>query len=259
MSSSICDDPLRVSITNLSHQSTQDETSHYQHGIPGIPTDGKVVLLKNSNNGAQIYLVGTVHIRKESAEIVKKVIDNVTPDVVAVELCKGRADGLMNWKPEDDTLYKLFCRSMRSPGGLCMKVVNFIVSCWYCRLHAGGIFPGLEFKVAMEESSRVGARCSYIDQDHDVLILIFFVLSLVTLQQLSKVSSYGLLWKAYTRLRDEVKKSRQVIKHHSDIVNGQYTRSNVQEIVNILKIICPEIASYLRKRHELTSFGAFGA
>ncbi|KAI3877292.1 hypothetical protein MKX03_024227, partial [Papaver bracteatum] len=82
MSSSIYDDPFRVSVTNLSHQSAQDET-HYQHGIPGIPTDGKVVLLKNSNNGAQIYLVGTNHFSKQSAQLVKKVINNVMPDVVA--------------------------------------------------------------------------------------------------------------------------------------------------------------------------------
>ncbi|KAI3877293.1 hypothetical protein MKX03_024228, partial [Papaver bracteatum] len=58
----------------------EDDTSHYQHGIP---TDGKVVLLWNSSNGAQIYLVGTVHVSKQSAETVKKVIDYVRPDVVA--------------------------------------------------------------------------------------------------------------------------------------------------------------------------------
>ncbi|KAI3945691.1 hypothetical protein MKW98_022965 [Papaver atlanticum] len=120
-----------------------------------------------------------------------------------------------------------------------MKVVNFIVSCWYHRLHAGGIFPGLEFKVAMEESSRVGATCVYIDQDHNV-----------THQQLSKVSSYGLLWKAYTRLRDEVKKSRQMI----DFINGDYTRSNVQEIVSILKIICPKITEVMIENRDKFMF-----
>ncbi|KAI3877287.1 hypothetical protein MKX03_024222 [Papaver bracteatum] len=70
--------------SSSSSSSAQDETSHYQHGIPGIPTDGKVVLLKNSNNGAQIYLIGTNHVSKQSAETVKKVINYVRPDVVAV-------------------------------------------------------------------------------------------------------------------------------------------------------------------------------
>ncbi|KAI3866671.1 hypothetical protein MKX03_034861, partial [Papaver bracteatum] len=90
--SSIFNYLFRVFITNLRsifHQKSpssdyaQPETSHYQHGIPGIPTDGKVVLLKNSSNAAQIYLVGTNHISKQSAETVKEVIDYVRPDVVA--------------------------------------------------------------------------------------------------------------------------------------------------------------------------------
>ncbi|KAI3878327.1 hypothetical protein MKX03_021787, partial [Papaver bracteatum] len=60
-----------------------EDTSHYQHGIPGIPTDGKVVLLKNSKLKSEVYLVGTDHFSKESAETVKKVIDYVRPNAVA--------------------------------------------------------------------------------------------------------------------------------------------------------------------------------
>ncbi|KAI3871813.1 hypothetical protein MKW92_026293 [Papaver armeniacum] len=218
----ICNYLFRVFITNLRSifhrrpsSSAQDET-HYQHGIPGIPTDGKVVLLKNSNNGAQIYLVGTVHGSEQSAEIVKEVIDYVRPDLVAVELCKERAMAIMEWKPEDDTsLYMLFRRSMRAAGGLCMKFVIFIESCRERRSHANGIIPGLEFKVAIEESSRVGARCFYIDQDMDV-----------TLQQLCKVSSFYWLWSAYsTGVRGEAK----------------FTRSFVQEIHSFQKELSPEI------------------
>ncbi|KAI3945686.1 hypothetical protein MKW98_022960 [Papaver atlanticum] len=132
MSSCIYNYLLRVFSTNSrrtcyeqpSSSSAQDET-HYQHGIPGIPTDGKVVLLKNSNNGAQIYLIGTCHVSKQSAETVKKVIDYVMPDVVAVEQCKKRAMSMWNSKPEDATFYKLLCKSMRAPGGLCTKIASF--------------------------------------------------------------------------------------------------------------------------------------
>ncbi|XP_026393148.1 traB domain-containing protein-like [Papaver somniferum] len=219
----ICNYLFRGFITNLRSifhrrpsSSAQLETSHYQHGIPGIPTDGKVVLLKNSSNGALLYLIGTVHGSVQGAETVKEVIDYVRPDVVAVELCKERAMAIMEWKPEDDTsLYMLFRRSMRAAGGLCMKFVIFIESCRERRSHANGIFPGLEFKVAIEESSRVGARCFYIDQDMDV-----------TLQQLCKVSTFYWLWSAYsTGVRGEVK----------------YTRSFVQEMHSFQKELSPEI------------------
>ncbi|KAI3871811.1 hypothetical protein MKW92_026291 [Papaver armeniacum] len=196
-----------------SSSSAQDET-HYQHGIPGIPTDGKVVLLTNSINGTQIYLIGTNHVSKQSAETVKKVIDYVRPDVVAVEQCKKSAMGIMNWTPENATFYKLFRKSMRAPGGLCRKFGTHFMDCQYRRMLADGIFPGLEFKVAIEESSRVGARCFYIDQDIDDM-----------LQQFSKVSSFYWLWFTYDRVRNEV----------------EVTRSSVQEMQSSLKKLRPEI------------------
>ncbi|MCL7037121.1 hypothetical protein MKW94_004829 [Papaver nudicaule] len=228
--SSIFDYPLRVftaKLRNRFHQlpsssssaaaaqdESQDETPHYyQHGIPGIPTDGKVVLLQNSKTGSQVYLVGTCHVSKESAELVKKVIDYVRPGVVAVELCKGRAEKFMNQKPEDDTMYTLFCKSMRAPGGLCFKIDTFIGNCWLRRMHANGMFQGLEFKVAMEESSRVGARCVYMDQDMDAIH-----------QKISKLSPFDLLRKAFDTLLSP-----------TAFKDEDFTRSSVRKMISIEK------------------------
>ncbi|KAI3871810.1 hypothetical protein MKW92_026290, partial [Papaver armeniacum] len=167
---------------------TQDDTSHYQHGIPGIPTDGKVVLLNNSNNG-NLSCWNCSYSEREVSTCIK---------IVIVEQCKRCAERTVNWKPEDDILYNLFCRSMRAPGGLCMKFGVFFLNYRYSLLHAHGIFPSLEFKVAMEESSTVGATCFYIDQDIAVM-----------LQHLSKVSPFYLFREAYnTRVRDEVECTR---------------------------------------------------
>ncbi|KAI3856208.1 hypothetical protein MKX03_027790, partial [Papaver bracteatum] len=66
-----------------SSSSSSGKHDHYQHGIPGIPNDGKVVLLQNSSNGSQLYLVGTVHRYKETTQTVKKVINYVKPDTIA--------------------------------------------------------------------------------------------------------------------------------------------------------------------------------
>ncbi|MCL7037120.1 hypothetical protein MKW94_004828, partial [Papaver nudicaule] len=272
--SSIFDYPLKVftaKLRNRFHQlpsssssssaaaqdETQDERPHYQHGIPGIPTDGKVVLLKNSNNGSQIYLVGTCHISKASAELVKKVIDYVRPDVVAVsntpysvidhdslknlnvymqvELCMRRAEWLMNLKPavpEDYRLYKLFCNSMRAPGGLCKKIEIFFTNCSRRRLNAKGIFRGLEFKVAIEESFRVGARCFYIDQDIDV-----------TRQQLFKeTSSFDLLRIAYRKYRSSI--------HPYSV----YQRSYVQEMNSNEKKRSPDMTKVVLEDRDKIMF-----
>ena len=42
----------------------------------------------------QIYLVGTAHVSKDSAEEVRELINIVKPSTVMVELCRKRADRL---------------------------------------------------------------------------------------------------------------------------------------------------------------------
>jgi pheromone shutdown-related protein TraB len=43
----------------------------------------------------EIILIGTVHVSRDSAELVEKVISEERPDVVCVELCKARFDAIM--------------------------------------------------------------------------------------------------------------------------------------------------------------------
>ncbi|KAI3836412.1 hypothetical protein MKW98_008173, partial [Papaver atlanticum] len=115
-------------------------------------------------------------------------------------------------------------------GGLCMKIGVFFQSCWYRPLHAYNIFSGLQFKVAIEGSSRVAATYFCVDQDIDV-----------TLQRVSNVSYFNSLPKAYTRILDEHKKPRQMIEHHTDFIDGEYTRSFVKDMDNYQKKLWPEI------------------
>ncbi|KAI3945677.1 hypothetical protein MKW98_022951 [Papaver atlanticum] len=133
----------------LQHVKWCHDETHYQHGIPGIPTDGKVVLLKNSNTGSQIYLVGTCHVSKESPQLVKKVINSVRPDAIAIEQSKEDLEELRrkNWEPinVNESWFSLFLRSMRSPGGLQRKM-----------------------NVALEESLKLKAKLIPIDQDRNV-------------------------------------------------------------------------------------------
>ncbi|KAI3944237.1 hypothetical protein MKW98_016467 [Papaver atlanticum] len=188
------------------------DANPYEHGIPGIPTDGKVVLLKNSKLGSEVYLVGTVHISEQSAETVRKVINYVRPNVVAVELCAERATN-MNRNREDVTLFDLLCQSMSVPGGLRTKFGSFAMSFSLRQMRADGKLPGLEFKVAMEEASRVGARCALIDQDVNL-----------TLKKVAKVSSWKLLWSI---LRTDDYKDTECTRSfvHKDNILGKKTLS----------------------------------
>lgn len=51
----------------------------------------------------EIMLVGTAHVSKDSVDEVKETISTFKPDIVAVELCKGRYDVMKNptaWQGE---------------------------------------------------------------------------------------------------------------------------------------------------------------
>ncbi|MCL7025209.1 hypothetical protein MKW94_027805 [Papaver nudicaule] len=207
-------------VTSSGHgDDDDDDTKMYQHGIPEIPTDGKVALLKNSKLKSEVYLIGTVHISKQSAETVKKVINYVKPDVVAVELCRERAVDIMTSSLKDDvTLLDMLYGSMMCPWGLSMKIGVFAEGCWDRKLRANGILQGLEFKVAIQESSRLGARCVLIDQDCNV-----------TYSKISKVFSWGMLWNS-------------LFADHKDI---EYTRSSVQEMTGLMKKHHPEYTKVL--------------
>jgi pheromone shutdown protein TraB len=49
-------------------------------------------------HGKEIILLGTAHVSQESAELVKKVIDEEKPDCICVELDEGRYQNLKNPK-----------------------------------------------------------------------------------------------------------------------------------------------------------------
>ncbi|OVA16866.1 Pheromone shutdown [Macleaya cordata] len=163
-----------------------------------------------------------------------------------VELCRRRAMTLQNWKPENDSLYRMYLNSMRVPGGLCMKIGMFILNLWYRQLEADGIFAGQEFKVAIEESARVKARCFAIDQDIGVL-----------LHQLSKILSFDLLRGSLIKAWDLSEKLEQCYSFYSDFSDGSYnslTRSSVREISGTLREISPEIFKVLADDRDKLMF-----
>ncbi|GLJ20475.1 hypothetical protein SUGI_0372460 [Cryptomeria japonica] len=46
---------------------------NWRRGLHGLPQDGSVICLRNSVNGAEVYLVGTCHVSEKSAQLVKQV------------------------------------------------------------------------------------------------------------------------------------------------------------------------------------------
>ncbi|EFJ08586.1 hypothetical protein SELMODRAFT_428811 [Selaginella moellendorffii] len=130
---------------------------------------GRIAHLKNSSNGAEIFLVGTAHVSAKSAEEVEEVIGIVKPDIVAVELCEERAKKLLAGY-HDTSLFQKVQEFMKFPGGLKQKVVHLALSASYQAMREAGLEPGKEFKVAMEEAKARRAGILLIDQRYDVTI-----------------------------------------------------------------------------------------
>lgn len=56
-----------------------------------VPREAAIVAeLKSRYSGAEVIVIGTVHISQQSADFVRQVIDKIHPDVVIVELCRNR-------------------------------------------------------------------------------------------------------------------------------------------------------------------------
>lgn len=121
-------------------------------------------MLRNLNNGAEVFLVGTAHISKASADEVRDVMRAVRPDVVMVELDAGRAERLKRGQTTQEFIQGLMSQIARpgmDPKGLMFQLG---VGGMYQAFRAFGFEPGAEFKVALEEAERMGAKVVYGDQ-----------------------------------------------------------------------------------------------
>ncbi|KAI3914188.1 hypothetical protein MKW92_002781, partial [Papaver armeniacum] len=135
-----------------------------------------------------------------------------------VELCETRAKQLLEWRSEDDNLYTLYLESKRARGGLSMKVGMFIRNCLHL-WRREVIPPHHEFWVAMQESSRVGAECFFIDQDDDV-----------TEQQLSNLISFD----------PDPYDNERLAEAYEQLEKEGYTRSATKELLSVEKDVFPE-------------------
>jgi len=127
---------------------------------PAVAAGGNVTRL--IHDGREIFLVGTAHVSKKSVEEVRRVIDELRPDVVCVELDAARFDSLRDdsgWRGLDagDIL-----RSDRAG----LFLASLLFAGFQKRLGDRlGVRPGMEMLAAVEEARRVGANVVLADRE----------------------------------------------------------------------------------------------
>lgn len=110
----------------------------------------------------KIVLLGTAHISQESIDEVKRVIEDIQPDAVCVELCPSRFDAIRNadrWKNMD--IIKVV-KEGKAP----MLMANLVLSAFQKKLGDRlGVKPGAEMIAAVDSSEAIGARIVLADRD----------------------------------------------------------------------------------------------
>jgi pheromone shutdown-related protein TraB len=115
-----------------------------------------------SYEGREIYLVGTAHVSQRSVEDVGRVVDELRPDTVCVELDAARHQALVDpkrWRHLD--IFEVI-RQRRVP----FTLTSLALSSYQRRLGEKlGVRPGAEMLAAIEHAERVGARLVLADRD----------------------------------------------------------------------------------------------
>jgi len=143
-------------------QSTTNETQNVLNGTQ-TRTETKVTL---EAGGKTITLIGTAHVSKDSIEEVRSVIREEKPDVVCIELDKGRYDSMNNNAWEKLDIAKVF----REGKGF-LLMANLVLAGFQRRLGSElGVKPGEEMKAALETAQELGIPHALCDREVQITL-----------------------------------------------------------------------------------------
>ena len=110
----------------------------------------------------EFILVGTAHVSKKSAQLVKTVIEEENPDTVCVELCQSRYQAIQQKDRWQDTDIIKVVKEKKS----FLLLSNLLLASFQRRIAKQfGIKPGQEMITAIETAETVGAQIHLADRD----------------------------------------------------------------------------------------------
>jgi len=117
---------------------------------------------KISLDGKEIFLIGTAHVSKESVDLVRDVIEEESPDIVAVELDKQRYDSLLNKKKWDETEIHKVIRT----GRIYLFLLQLLLTNFQRKIGDElGVKPGSEMLKAIELAKEKDIKIGLVDRD----------------------------------------------------------------------------------------------
>ena len=125
--------------------------------------------LDNSNmvhrleyGGREILLVGTAHVSRESAQLVKEIIEAEHPETVCVELCQSRYQSIRQKERWQETDIVKVIREKKS----FLLLSNLMLASFQKRIAKKfDIHPGAEMLQAIESADAIGSEIHLADRD----------------------------------------------------------------------------------------------
>ncbi len=110
----------------------------------------------------EIILLGTAHVSKESAQLVKDVIEEEKPETVSVELCESRYQAIRQKEMWQDTDIVKVIREKKT----FLLLANLLLASFQKRIAKKlNIKPGQEMIQAIETGEAIGAKIHLADRD----------------------------------------------------------------------------------------------
>jgi pheromone shutdown-related protein TraB len=113
-------------------------------------------------DGREILLVGTAHVSRESADLVRRVIEAERPDAVCVELDRQRHEALSQQRRFAQLDLKQVIRNRQ----LAPLLANLVLSAYQKKLGGSlGVVPGAELLEAVRAADGLGIPVALCDRD----------------------------------------------------------------------------------------------
>jgi pheromone shutdown-related protein TraB len=113
-------------------------------------------------DGKTITLIGTAHVSRESAELVKTVIEEEKPETVCVELCESRYQAISQKERWQNTNIVKIIKEKKA----FLLLANLMLSAFQRRIAQKlDVTPGQEMIAALESAESVGAATHLADRD----------------------------------------------------------------------------------------------
>ncbi|VVB89925.1 TraB family protein [uncultured archaeon] len=115
----------------------------------------------------KIILIGTAHVSDKSVAEVNEVIEREKPDIVAVELCKGRYKALKG----EEEVKEVDVKDLLSGNKFYYFLMHWLLA--YVQKKFGkeqGVKPGAEMLSAIEKAEKTNARVALIDRDIQITL-----------------------------------------------------------------------------------------